>query len=75
MKLDTSITTTVTVTSLAHDVLRGWEMAREGQRIGEQMQAAGDKIVADAEMRAEVAGIDVLDVIYLALQLRDAKNN
>jgi hypothetical protein len=106
MGLNTGMTTTTTttVTSLAQDVVRGWEMAWEGRRIwreaedeanrigatyedekhkalwcrrdaGEQMQAAGDKIVIDAEMRADAAGIDILDVIYLAEQLRDAKNN
>jgi hypothetical protein len=65
----------VDVTSLAQDMLRGWEMADEGERIGAQMQEEGNKIANDAEERAEAAGIDALDVIYLAQQLRDEKRD
>jgi hypothetical protein len=64
----------VAVTSLAQDMLRGWEMADEGQRIGAQMQEAGNKIANDAEARAVAAGIDE-DVIYLAEQLLEAKRD
>jgi hypothetical protein len=85
MGLDKSITN---VRTLAHDVVRGWEMAWEGQRIydeahsgsnldgmdtGEQMEATGDEIATAAERRAKADGIDILNVLYVAEQLLDAK--
>lgn len=74
-----------TVVELAQDVLRGWEMNWDGQRVyagaitdaeltdGEQRRAEGDRIAIDAELRAEAAGIDVLDVIYLAEQFLECR--
>jgi hypothetical protein len=83
--INTAPASTITIAELAQDVLQGWEMNWDGQDVygkartgaamvkGEQMQAEGDRIAGDAELRAEAAGIDILDVLYCAKHLLEAK--